>query len=134
MDNYYLQAQRVRRLIVQDFDRVFVRTNPLYQDNADDDESDGKVDALLTPCAMSPALTLEQVENKDLALGDYANDIFTVPSSLAGLPALSVPFARTGKDGLPIGMQLIGQYGDESTLMDIAELMPEEEVDIVVNT
>jgi len=103
-DAYYLKAQRVRGLIIQDFKQAFE-----------------KVDAILTPTAPSAAFALgEEVDPVTM----YLNDVFTVPASLAGLPAMSLP-AGLNKDGLPLGLQLIGASYDEEGLFTVASALEE---------
>ena len=97
-DAYYTQAQKVRTLIAQDFTKVW--------------ES---CDVLLTPTAPSAAFGLGEKSDDPLAM--YLNDVFTVPSSLAGLPAMSVP-AGLDSQGLPLGLQLIGKALDEQTVFN----------------
>ncbi len=75
-------------------------------------------DVILTPTAPSAAFGL--TEKFDDPIRMYLNDIFTVPASLAGLPGISVP-AALNKDGLPLGLQLIGQAFNESALLKVAE-------------
>ena len=99
-DAYYLKALKVRRRIADDFTAAF-----------------GKVDALLTPTAPSAAFGLGDKVDDPIAM--YLNDIFTVPVNLAGLPALSLPGALD-KQGLPLGLQLIGRALDEGTLFTLA--------------
>jgi aspartyl-tRNA(Asn)/glutamyl-tRNA(Gln) amidotransferase subunit A len=99
-DAYYLKAQRVRTLIARDFNQAF-------QD----------VDVILTPTAPTPAFAAG--EKADDPIGMYLNDVFTVPASLAGLPAVSVP-AGLSADGLPLGLQLIGRPFDEETVIQAA--------------
>ena len=96
-DAYYLQAQKVRALIARDFTQAF--------------ES---VDLVLTPTCPFPAFAVGERMDDPVAM--YLNDVFTVPSSLAGLPAISIP-ARLSGDGLPLGLQLIGRPFDEETLL-----------------
>jgi len=96
-DAYYLQAQKVRALIAQDFARAW--------------ES---CDVLLTPTAPSAAFS---PGDKADPLEMYLNDVFTVPSSLAGLPAMSVP-AGLSADGLPLGLQVIGKPLDEAGVLN----------------
>ena len=96
-DAYYLQAQKVRALIARDFAQAF--------------ES---VDLVLTPTCPFPAFAVGERMDDPVAM--YLNDVFTVPSSLAGLPAISIP-ARLSGDGLPLGLQLIGRPFDEETLL-----------------
>ena len=102
-DAYYKKAQRVRHLLVQDFNDAFE-----------------KVDALLTPTAPSAAFAIG--ENSDDPVKMYLNDIFTIPTSMAGLPGLSLP-AGISSDGLPLGLQIIGKSFDEETVFRIAGVM-----------
>jgi aspartyl-tRNA(Asn)/glutamyl-tRNA(Gln) amidotransferase subunit A len=102
-DAYYLKAQRVRSLIARDFATAFER-----------------VDCILAPTAPSAAFAIG--ENSDDPIAMYLNDVFTVPSSLAGLPAISVP-AGLSCDGLPLGLQITGRAFDEETVLRIAEVL-----------
>jgi aspartyl-tRNA(Asn)/glutamyl-tRNA(Gln) amidotransferase subunit A len=102
-DAYYLKAQQVRALIAKDFADAFRR-----------------VDVLLTPTAPSAAFAAGEKSNDPIAM--YLNDVFTVPSSLAGLPAISVP-AGLGDDALPLGLQLIGRPFDEETVFAAAAVL-----------
>ncbi|MCP4327989.1 MAG: Asp-tRNA(Asn)/Glu-tRNA(Gln) amidotransferase subunit GatA [Alphaproteobacteria bacterium] len=104
-DAYYLKAQRVRALIVRDFAEAFE-----------------KVDAILTPTAPSAAFAIGEKNDDPIAM--YLNDVFTVPSSLAGLPAISVP-AGLSSDGLPLGLQLIGRAFDEATVLRVGGVLEE---------
>ncbi len=99
-DAYYLKAQKVRRRIAEDFDAAF-----------------HEVDALLTPTAPSAAFALGDRVSDPLAM--YLNDVFTVPTSLAGLPGIGIPAGLDGS-GLPLGLQLIGRALDEGTLFTLA--------------
>lgn len=133
IDNYFIQAQKVRRLVQRDFDRVFKLANPLYEpqhfDLSDMDASTilenkrgpAQVDFLLCPTAPTFAPTLREVKSQS-AVDTYVNDVFTVPASLAGLPAISVP-AEVEGSALPAGLQLIGQYWDDRRLLDVADLV-----------
>ena len=107
-DAYYRQAQRVRRLIRQDFLDAF-----------------GEVDAILTPATPSVAFPLwtEGAEKDPTAM--YRQDAFTTPASLAGLPALSIPCGLTA-DPLPIGLQLIGPHFGEDRLLALGEAFQRE--------
>lgn len=102
-DAYYLRAQKIRNLILRDFTEVFSR-----------------VDALLTPTAPSAAFAIG--ENMDDPIKMYLNDVFTVPASLAGVPAMSVP-AGLDPDGLPLGLQVIGRHFDEETVFAVASAL-----------
>ncbi|MDT7934641.1 MAG: Asp-tRNA(Asn)/Glu-tRNA(Gln) amidotransferase subunit GatA [Sphingomonadaceae bacterium] len=99
-DAYYLQAQKIRALITRDFERAW-----------------DQCDLLLTPTAPSAAFRLGDKSADPLAM--YLNDVFTVPSSLAGLPAASVP-AGLSDDGLPLGLQVIGPALDEAGVLNAA--------------
>jgi len=97
-DAYYTQAQKVRALIARDFERAFA-----------------KVDVILAPTAPTAAFGLGEKTADPLAM--YLNDVFAVPASLAGLPAMSVP-AGLNREGLPLGLQLIGRPFDEQIVLD----------------
>ncbi len=97
-DAYYTQAQKVRTLIAQDFDRAWAQC-----------------DLLLTPTAPSAAFGLGEKSDDPLAM--YLNDVFTVPSSLAGLPAMSVPGGLDAQ-GLPLGLHIIGKALDEQGVLN----------------
>lgn len=99
-DAYYLKAQKVRALVLKDFTEAFQQ-----------------VDALLTPTAPSAAFAMG--ENMDDPVKMYLGDIFTVPASLAGLPAMAVPAGLDGQ-GLPLGLQVIGRPFDEETVFAVA--------------
>jgi aspartyl-tRNA(Asn)/glutamyl-tRNA(Gln) amidotransferase subunit A len=104
-DAYFNQAQKVRALIARDFERVF-------QD----------VDLLLTPTAPSAAFALGDKSADPIAM--YLNDVFAVPASLAGVPAMSVP-AGLDAQGLPLGLQLIGRPLDEQGVLNAALALEE---------
>ena len=99
-DAYYLKAQKVRRLIKNDFDQAYK-----------------KVDAILTPSTPSSAFKIGEKTNDPVSM--YLNDIFTVPINLAGLPAISIP-AGHDKSGYPLGLQVIGKAFDEQNILNIA--------------
>ena len=131
IDNYFVQAQKVRRLVQQDFDRVFARQNPLVEISETlPRERDGQVDVLLTPTAPTLPPTIEEVK-KQSPVESYMNDVFTVPASLAGLPAASVPVSlpKRGREGMEdgdvrsAGMQIIGQFGDDEVVLRAAEIV-----------
>jgi len=105
-DAYYLKAQKVRKLIKNDFDEVYK-----------------KVDAILTPSTPSSAFKIG--EKTDDPVSMYLNDIFTVPINLAGLPAISIPAGNDSK-GYPLGLQIIGKAFDEQNILNIAYTMEEQ--------
>ena len=98
-DAYYLKAQKIRRLIAQDFDKAFA-----------------DVDLLLTPTSPTPAFHKGQLTDDPVAM--YQQDLYTVPTSLAGLPAMSIPCGFS--QGLPMGMQLIAPAFREDLALGLA--------------
>ncbi|MDC0532121.1 Asp-tRNA(Asn)/Glu-tRNA(Gln) amidotransferase subunit GatA [Candidatus Pelagibacter ubique] len=105
-DAYYLKAQKVRKLIKNDFDEAYK-----------------KVDAILTPSTPSAAFKIGEKTNDPVSM--YLNDIFTVPVNLAGLPAISIP-AGIDVKGYPLGLQIIGKAFDEQNILNIAYAMEEK--------
>jgi aspartyl-tRNA(Asn)/glutamyl-tRNA(Gln) amidotransferase subunit A len=99
-DAYYGRAQRVRRLITQDFERVF---------------ADG-VDILFTPTTPGPAFAIGERVDDPYAM--YLSDVFTVTANLASLPAISIPIGEV--EGLPVGGQFLARRWDESTMIRAA--------------
>jgi aspartyl-tRNA(Asn)/glutamyl-tRNA(Gln) amidotransferase subunit A len=130
IDNYFIQAQKVRRLVQQDFDRVFTAENPLH--DAPESQASEGVDFLLTPTAPSLPPTFAYLEPHTTVEG-YMLDVFTVPASLAGLPALSVPVPIEGparenmdaQDVQSVGMQIIGQYGSDEGVLEVGKIIEE---------
>jgi len=101
-DAYYLKAQRVRSLLARDFDEAFA-----------------KVDVLVTPTTPTPAFKLGEKTQDPLAM--YLADIFTVTADLVGIPGISIPCGKS-KEGLPIGMQILGKHFDEATVLRVAHV------------
>ncbi len=101
-DAYYLKAQRVRSLLARDFDEAFA-----------------KVDVIVTPTTPTPAFKLGEKTDDPLAM--YLADIFTVTADLAGIPGISIPCGKN-KQGLPIGMQILGKHFDEATILRVAHV------------
>jgi len=102
-DAYYNKARQVRSLILRDFTEAFE-----------------EVDAILTPTTPSEAFAVGEKMDDPIAM--YLNDVFTVPASLAGLPAISVP-AGLSDNGLPLGLHLIGRAFDEETMFKVAGVL-----------
>tara|TARA_R110002110_G_scaffold91586_5_gene238413 strand:+ start:866 stop:2338 length:1473 start_codon:yes stop_codon:yes gene_type:complete len=102
-DAYYLKAQKVRALIARDFTQAYE-----------------KCDVILTPTTPGPAFAAGEKSDDPIAM--YLNDVLTVPASLAGLPAISVPAGLSG-DGLPLGLHLIGKAFDEETMFRAAQTL-----------
>jgi aspartyl-tRNA(Asn)/glutamyl-tRNA(Gln) amidotransferase subunit A len=99
-DAYYLKAQKVRTLLVRDFEEAFK-----------------KVDAIVTPTSPTAAFKLGEKTSDPLAM--YLADIFTVTADLVGIPGISIPCGET-KEKLPIGLQILGKHFDESTILRVA--------------
>jgi aspartyl-tRNA(Asn)/glutamyl-tRNA(Gln) amidotransferase subunit A len=97
-DAYYNQAQKVRALVARDFERAWA-----------------ECDLILAPTTPNAAFALGEMQADPLAM--YLNDVFAVPASLAGLPAMSVP-AGLNSDGLPLGLQLVGKPFDEQGVLN----------------
>jgi aspartyl-tRNA(Asn)/glutamyl-tRNA(Gln) amidotransferase subunit A len=102
-DAYYDKARKVRTLIARDFENAFKT-----------------VDVILTPTAPNPAFAAGEKGDDPVAM--YLEDVFTVPTSLAGLPGLSLPTGLNAQ-GLPLGLQLIGRPFDEETVLKVADVM-----------
>jgi aspartyl-tRNA(Asn)/glutamyl-tRNA(Gln) amidotransferase subunit A len=98
-DAYYLKAQKIRRLIRDDFQRAFK-----------------DVDVIMGPTTPAPAFPINALIDDPVSM--YLSDIFTVSVNLAGLPAISIPAGFT--DGLPVGLQIIGNYHSEPRLLNVA--------------
>ena len=101
-DAYYLKAQKVRRLVKNDFDEAFKNC-----------------DVILAPTSPIEAFPIGDKKMLENPINMYLNDVFTVSVNLAGLPALSLPIGLS-KNGLPLGMQLIGKAFDEGTIFKTA--------------
>jgi aspartyl-tRNA(Asn)/glutamyl-tRNA(Gln) amidotransferase subunit A len=99
-DAYYLKAQKVRTLIRRDFDKAF-----------------GDVDVICSPASPTPAFRLGEKANDPLTM--YLSDIYTLPASLAGIPAISVPCSPT-PSGLPVGLQVMARPLEEATMIAVA--------------
>jgi aspartyl-tRNA(Asn)/glutamyl-tRNA(Gln) amidotransferase subunit A len=99
-DAYYLKAQKVRTLLVRDFEEAFK-----------------KVDAIATPTSPTAAFKLGEKVDDPLAM--YLADIFTVTADLAGIPGISIPCGQT-KENLPVGLQILGKHFDEATILRVA--------------
>ena len=99
-DAYYLKAQKLRRLIAEDFRKAF--------------ES---CDVIMGPTTPTTAFKIGEKSDDPVAM--YLSDIYTISVNLAGLPGMSIP-AGFATDGLPVGLQLIGRYFNESRLLNVA--------------
>ena len=104
-DAYYLRAQKVRTLIKRDFEQVFAKG----------------INAILTPATPSAAFGVGEKGGGD-PIEMYLNDVFTVTVNMAGLPGIAVPAGRDAQ-GLPLGLQLIGNAFDEATLFSLGNVI-----------
>ncbi|MCL2154444.1 MAG: Asp-tRNA(Asn)/Glu-tRNA(Gln) amidotransferase subunit GatA [Leptospirales bacterium] len=104
-DEYYLKALKSRTLIINDFKNVF-----------------NQVDAIITPVTLSPAFKLGEKNGDPLQM--YMSDNLTISANLTGIPALSTP-AGLNKEGLPIGIQIMGNYFDEQKIINISAVLEE---------
>ena len=100
-DAYYKKAQQVRRLIKKDFDEAFL-----------------KVDVIMTPTTRGPAFEMGSKGSNPIQM--YLEDLFTISANLAGLPAMSLPNGNI--DNKPIGLQIIGNFLDESTILNFGHM------------
>lgn len=105
-DAYYIKAQKVRRLIAEDFAKAYE-----------------KCDVILTPTAPSAAFAIG--ENEDDPIKMYLNDVFTVPASLAGVPGMAVPAGLNDK-GLPLGLQILGRPWEEETVLRVSHAIEQK--------
>jgi aspartyl-tRNA(Asn)/glutamyl-tRNA(Gln) amidotransferase subunit A len=102
-DAYYLKGQKVRRLIQDDINRAF-----------------RSVDCLVTPT--SPSTAFKAGEKADDPLQMYLSDVYTTSANLAGIPGISIPCGQD-KQGLPIGLQVLGKHFDEGTILRVADFI-----------
>jgi len=102
-DDYYKKAQQMRAIISKEFEEVF-----------------HEVDVILTPTSPTPAFKIGEKIADPLAM--YMSDMFTIPSSLAGLPAISIPTGHKTEEGLPTSFQLIGKKWADATILKIGQL------------
>ncbi|RHZ63217.1 glutamyl-tRNA(Gln) amidotransferase subunit HER2 [Aspergillus thermomutatus] len=135
ISNYFIQAQRIRRLVQRDFNAAFRAEQPMAPSRRNvDSELKSKqadVDVLICPTAPScpPQLAdLLETDSVFSSLNAYTNDVFTVPASLAGLPAASVPVSvgcrdEGSGDAKLAGIQIIGQYGDDELVLRVSEIL-----------
>ncbi|KAL8855403.1 MAG: hypothetical protein Q9198_010848, partial [Flavoplaca austrocitrina] len=130
IDNYFIRAQKVRRLVQDDFNKVFAMKHPLLQHQEETprkeyDKEETGVDILITPTTLNlpPLLSSLQSDKNDDPTKQFQEDVYTVPASLAGLPAISVPVPCM--DWKQVGLQVMGQYGDDERVLDAAGKLEE---------
>ncbi len=131
--NHYLKSQLIRKKLQNEFNEVFkmeniltelksnIKTKTFKQNEVKKEE---KVDFIISPTAMTKALSLSKVLTKESSLNPakeiYINDVLTVPASLTGLPTISIPWKNKEED-IPIGIQIMGQFGDDERVLDFTE-------------
>ena len=125
IDNYFIKAQKVRRLVQEDFNRVFSFRHPLLRHDDKSTTNDG-VDFIITPTAQSMPPKLSALAERR-SVDTFSDDVLTVPASLAGLPAISVPIPTRDLRGESqdfrlshVGLQILAQYGDDDSVFEIA--------------
>lgn len=119
-DNFFLQASRIRASVQNDFASAFRIANPSNKSAVADKESG--VDVIIHPSAVDTAPTLASaLKQGQGGLGEYVQDILTVPASLAGLPALAVPAGVAEDDGWPVGVTLVSQWGCDKALLHVGK-------------
>lgn len=133
LDNYFIRAQKVRRLVQDDFNRVFALPHPLLPhphpqealDSADPTPSSRKegVDVIITPTSVRPPPLLAELnaEMEEDPARQFYDDLYTVPASLAGLPAVSVPVEGDEGPHEKVGIQIMGQYGDDDLVLRVGK-------------
>ena len=102
-DEFFKEASQVRTLMINDFKETFRKSN-----------------VIITPVAPTPAFKIGEKINDPLTM--YLSDIFTLSPNLAGIPCMSIPYGMSSR-GLPIGVQILGDYFDESTLLQTAYVL-----------
>ncbi|KAL8907867.1 MAG: hypothetical protein Q9171_005670 [Xanthocarpia ochracea] len=129
INNYFIRAQKVRRLVQDDFNTVFAMKHPLLEhpkettsssSSTKEAEEENGVDIIITPTSLNlpPLLSsLRDVDDGD-PTKQFQEDVYTVPASLAGLPAISVPVPTSGWQ--QVGLQVMSQYGDDEMVLDAA--------------
>lgn len=125
IDNYFIKAQKVRRLVQKDFNNVFSLPHPLLQpmESAKSTHAGPQVDVILAPTAQSLPPKLTAVNDH---LKSYSADVLTVPASLAGLPAVNVPI-RSSDETISVGLQVLAQFSDDDLALDVAKIMEDIE-------
>ncbi|KAJ3297673.1 Trimeric GatFAB AmidoTransferase(AdT) complex subunit [Rhizoclosmatium sp. JEL0117] len=127
--SYFHQSQVVRRLIQESYNNVFKAVHPITPSESTERVGDkiDKCDFIITPAAATVAPLLKDVQ-KGAVVDECADDVMTVPVSLAGLPAIVVPVGgAAGKEGeLPLGMQIIGQFGRDADLFGISRVLAKQ--------
>ena len=128
IDNFFIKAQKVRRLVQEDFNNVFRFDHPLLPPREIRGRDEPGVDYLITPTSQSFPPTLESIASKHSVV-NFTDDVLTVPASLAGLPAVTIPIPidtdSTSDSSRPstVGIQIIGQYGRDHGVLAAGRLL-----------
>ncbi|KAL8824376.1 MAG: hypothetical protein Q9170_008179 [Blastenia crenularia] len=125
INNYFIRAQRIRRLVQQDFNRVFDAPHPFLPLGRSKYRIRKRgVDVIICPTSLNlpPLLSELRANHERDPASQFYEDIYTVPASLAGLPAVSVPAPRAegAEEWENVGLQVMGQYGDDELVLDVA--------------
>lgn len=113
-DEHFLKAQKVRRLVIEELNDVFLRKNPLFPNKNSTSDPETRVDVLLNPTSPHKANSLAAHSGTN-NVANIVGDFLTIPANLAGLPAISIPVGES------IGMEVWAQYGDDATVLDVSE-------------
>ncbi|KAJ8514302.1 hypothetical protein ONZ45_g8160 [Pleurotus djamor] len=126
-DNYFQQALRVRQLVRNDFNAIFRAPDVRFTSSSLPTSAETTVDIIIHPTAIQSAPLLEPPHGDDCdGLDAYVQDVLTVPASLAGLPALSIPAGKTAdqkEDPWPVGVTIAGQWGSDQMILDIGQIL-----------
>lgn len=115
-DEHFLKAQKVRRLIIEEFNNIFLQENPLFPNKTPISDPENRVDVLINPTSPHKANSLSSHTGSN-NVANILGDVLTIPANLAGLPAISVPIGES------IGMEVWAQYGDDATVLDVAKIV-----------
>lgn len=124
-DNFFLQASRIRAEIQSDFANVLRIQHPTASDSKAEGGDEEGVDMIIHPSAVDTAPTLASAmkgsEEGQAGVGEYVQDVLTVPASLAGLPALAIPAGVAEDDGWPVGVTFVSQWGCDKLLLHVGK-------------
>jgi len=117
-------------MIRDDFDAIFARPNAItgsigsMAQFTKTGEAEVKVHALLSPCSVTTAPRIQDCVGDQIdPVNAFMDDILTIPASLAGIPAMCVPFGNCTNDGFPVGLQVMAQYGDEEMVFRVGRVL-----------
>ncbi|CCD24023.1 glutamyl-tRNA(Gln) amidotransferase subunit HER2 NDAI_0C03630 [Naumovozyma dairenensis CBS 421] len=116
--NNYIQAQKLRVNLINEFDFMFKFPNVLTRNKANVGDDNG-IDFIISPTSLNKPTFVRRAMSDKIATDEYFNDIFTIPASLAGLPTMTIPI----RGNEPIGIQIMGQYGDDQGVLDFTSTL-----------